>query len=535
MSNCVLIDSVRMNGRDVKISLEPNVIGANYFSIIVGKNGSGKSRLLERISAGLLVSSALKYVENDTKTSLGDWFSGILSRREMFKVYDSHSQGLDINEVDFSIFYYFNNVRNKLEYLSSEPWKNFFSYKNQPDFPNLVCVSNSFFHRFFSKEEIKDLVYSFKGGEERLEHFLNGLSDFSGVGYRLQGRGDYEDSSKFIAGSFFSNRETMHKNLDFIERFGFDRNIYISFCINSMVIATVAANPGRRIDKFELGNIDDAVRRNNNPSSEEKEKLLKLFELFLREIKLEELLNREENKRGVFDSLYDTLFFRNNDKGVVEFHLPGSDVFTDGLAEMIITLVKYDLIHVKEVSFSKEGKVFDLRNMSSGEMNTFLMLLRINGEIRDKSVVLIDEPEISLHPSWQRNILPAIEKCFSHFTGCHFIIATHSPQVVSSITEKNSSVIVLGDEEKTFPGFLFKGMSADHLLFSTLDSPGEHNEYATRILTTILAKLNLRKELSVKEVLFLDKAIELYPLNNKDDEYLSIKHLLKQVIALYSA
>jgi predicted ATP-binding protein involved in virulence len=44
-------------------------------------------------------------------------------------------------------------------------------------------------------------------------------------------------------------------------------------------------------------------------------------------------------------------------------------------------------------------------------------------------VVLIDEIELHLHPRWQWQILAALTKTFP---GCQFIVATHSPQVMSS-------------------------------------------------------------------------------------------------------
>ena len=52
-------------------------------------------------------------------------------------------------------------------------------------------------------------------------------------------------------------------------------------------------------------------------------------------------------------------------------------------------------------------------------------------------VVIIDEIEQHLHPKWQNNILPSLEKSFPQV---QFIVATHSPLVVSS---SESDVLVL--------------------------------------------------------------------------------------------
>jgi predicted ATP-binding protein involved in virulence len=45
-------------------------------------------------------------------------------------------------------------------------------------------------------------------------------------------------------------------------------------------------------------------------------------------------------------------------------------------------------------------------------------------------IVLIDEIDLHLHPRWQRNILPRLEKTFPN---CQFVVSTHSPQILSHV------------------------------------------------------------------------------------------------------
>jgi len=46
------------------------------------------------------------------------------------------------------------------------------------------------------------------------------------------------------------------------------------------------------------------------------------------------------------------------------------------------------------------------------------------------AIILIDEVESHLHPSWQRHVVPALARTFPH---CQFIVTTHSPQVLSEV------------------------------------------------------------------------------------------------------
>lgn len=49
-----------------------------------------------------------------------------------------------------------------------------------------------------------------------------------------------------------------------------------------------------------------------------------------------------------------------------------------------------------------------------------------------QAVVLIDEVDLHLHPSWQRTIVPRLAETFPN---CQFIVTTHSPQVASEVDE----------------------------------------------------------------------------------------------------
>ncbi len=53
-------------------------------------------------------------------------------------------------------------------------------------------------------------------------------------------------------------------------------------------------------------------------------------------------------------------------------------------------------------------------------------------------IVLIDEIELHLHPSWQQQILPTLQKIFPQI---QFIVTTHSPQVVSSVPKECVRII----------------------------------------------------------------------------------------------
>ncbi len=91
----------------------------------------------------------------------------------------------------------------------------------------------------------------------------------------------------------------------------------------------------------------------------------------------------------------------------------------------------------KEVAVSPEGLIVSraddtripLEKLSSGEQHQLVTLYALIFLAEDNSIILFDEPEISLHPEWQLlfwNTMSDIHKRRGH----QFVVATHAPNIV---------------------------------------------------------------------------------------------------------
>lgn len=95
------------------------------------------------------------------------------------------------------------------------------------------------------------------------------------------------------------------------------------------------------------------------------------------------------------------------------------------------------------ILFEKHGKSITIDELSTGEKQIIFrgsMLLK-NG------CILIDEPELSMHPSWQSKILDYYRDLFrdtSNKQTVQMIFATHSEYVIrSAMKERNNTLVVV--------------------------------------------------------------------------------------------
>lgn len=101
------------------------------------------------------------------------------------------------------------------------------------------------------------------------------------------------------------------------------------------------------------------------------------------------------------------------------------------------TVFRGEMIKVSNIRFGyrevNTDKILDIKNLSTG-LKTFVILktLLLNGTIQDKGTIILDEPEIHLHPEWQilfAEIIVLLQKEFN----MHILLNTHSPYFLRAI------------------------------------------------------------------------------------------------------
>ncbi len=198
-------------------------------------------------------------------------------------------------------------------------------------------------------------------------------------------------------------------------------------------------------------------------------------------------------------------------------------------------LRKLDIVKGVEIKVYKKGGLeFNFNEASSGEANILSTLIALIPLIQDNSLILIDEPEISLHPLWQSQYINLLDKIFSNFYGCHIIIASHSHFLVTDLPPENSSVITLKNKKGKIVSELIRestfGWSAEDILLNVFGLPTPRNFYLSQMISRTL-ELLADSNRSESELDSLKSNIaKYYPLLKSNDPLKHVANLILEEI-----
>lgn len=201
----------------------------------------------------------------------------------------------------------------------------------------------------------------------------------------------------------------------------------------------------------------------------------------------------------------------------------------------IYKLKQYDLVQATSVVFYKNGKQIASEEMSSGEFAMLSMVLSISTAASDShTLILIDEPELSLHPNWQMTIIDNLDRALKNQV-CHLLIATHSHMLVSDLPMNRSSVsqwekdkdgnlIANRIEENTY------GWSAEEVFLKVFKTATDRNRYFGERIAKLLEQMG--NDTITKEAV-ADELNELQEISQHLSEVDPMKMVLNTIIDAY--
>lgn len=201
----------------------------------------------------------------------------------------------------------------------------------------------------------------------------------------------------------------------------------------------------------------------------------------------------------------------------------------------IYKLKQYDLVNYTSVFFYKHGQQIDSEGMSSGEFAMLAMILSISAAANDNhTLILIDEPELSLHPNWQMTFIDNLDRALKN-QNCHLMITTHSHMLVSDLPMNRSTVsqwekgrdgIIVANQisENTY------GWSAEEVLLKVFKTATDRNRYFGERIAKLLEQMG-NNTISPKEVADELKDLKEISLHLSDVD--PMKMVLNTIIEAY--
>ena len=101
--------------------------------------------------------------------------------------------------------------------------------------------------------------------------------------------------------------------------------------------------------------------------------------------------------------------------------------FQDLIDELFAPTAKTIIRDSNEILFSQYGEIIQPYMLSSGEKQMLVILLTALVQENRPGVMLMDEPEISLHIEWQQRLITLVRTMNPNI---QIILCTHSPAIV---------------------------------------------------------------------------------------------------------
>ena len=98
-------------------------------------------------------------------------------------------------------------------------------------------------------------------------------------------------------------------------------------------------------------------------------------------------------------------------------------------ARFLFKEIEIDPINGTKAIDKENRQAIPLSKLSSGEQHELVLVYELLFTVQEKSLILIDEPELSLHVLWQTKFIEDLQR-IQELKELSVVIATHSPQII---------------------------------------------------------------------------------------------------------
>lgn len=249
----------------------------------------------------------------------------------------------------------------------------------------------------------------------------------------------------------------------------------------------------------------------------------------------------KQEKNGITNRLYTfykirTTSGKTQNSYDINFESNTDSEGTEDELQTIYKLKQYEFISAVNVIFHRNGNDITSDEMSSGEFAMLSTVLSISAAANSPhTLVLLDEPELSLHPNWQMTLIDNLDRALKNQV-CHLLIATHSHMLVSDLPMKRSYVSqvekdCMGNLNATTIGESTYGWSAEEVLLKVFKTATDRNRYFGERIGNLLEQMG-NNTILPEEV--RDELKELQEISMHLSDIDPMKMILNTIVETYN-
>lgn len=401
-----------------------DIVFTNNITIITGPNGYGKSTILKLINAS--INGAILYLIQIA-------FSNIII------YYDN--QKIEIKKTSKYIYFGDNRVSieklQELKYYIDRYYDRYYRrYYSQTVRRRYVdVVENEEQFNIVSYESIE--MIPIKDIKKIIGHFVDESKQIMNIEKFYEKLAYKPDEIKFVSD------QRMYKKI-----WKDDEQLFIE------IIKLLPMNLKDKIDDvlksyYQISNELDSTyphrlfESKDGISSIEYNKEIENVNAKLEQLQKYNLVNLSKLKRANYKDEYKNalkIYFDdfNNKFTVFNELLKKLNLFTDIINRKLnFKTIKISAENGLEIIDIENGRNIDTYNLSSGEKQEIILFYELIFNSDGKHLLLLDEPEISLHIAWQNNFLKDIKCIVDLNDNLQIILATHSPHILSDNWDLN--------------------------------------------------------------------------------------------------
>ena len=261
---------------------------------------------------------------------------------------------------------------------------------------------------------------------------------------------------------------------------------------------------GFKIENFSQRRLDELL----NSTSENLRGLLPLVNE--QKERIQYLFNKSQIERGADEIIW-------LDTNYTDFNSLEKTNLTE-LFDWEATLRKHKIISRIEVYLRKKDQIISMLEASSGELSLITSIVYVSTIINSNTTILVDEPENSLHPLWQKEYTKRLLDIFYYYQP-KIIVATHSPLVVNGSELFCENVNIYKAENFQFVLQKKDPLNVEEIYFRFFDISTPQNRFLS---IQVIRLLNL----------FVEEKMTLAELKQKVNEIKNISYDPKQINAL---